>query len=102
MATYLELQEQIKKLQQQADELKKAELDNVIAELKNKIQQYGISAKDLGLGAATAAKKAGGRAEVAPKYQKGDETWSGRGRQPKWVAEHIAAGGKIEDLLINK
>ena len=102
MATYLELQEQIKKLQQQADELKKVELDNVIAELKNKIQQYGISAKDLGLSTAAAAKKAGGRAEVAPKYQKGDETWSGRGRQPKWVAEHIAAGGKIEDLLINK
>jgi DNA-binding protein H-NS len=102
MSTYLELQEQIKKLQQQADELKKAELDNVIGELKNKIQQYGLTAKDLGLSAPAGAKKAGGRSEVAPKYQKGDETWSGRGRQPKWVAEHITNGGLLEDLLINK
>ena len=27
-------------------------------------------------------------------------TWSGRGRQPKWVAEFLAKGGKIESLAI--
>lgn len=99
MATYLELQQQIKQLQQQAEELKKVELDGVIAELKSKIQQYGITARELGI-ASTSTRKAGGRSEVAPKYRKGEETWSGRGRQPKWVAEHIASGGKIEDLAI--
>ena len=98
MVSFLEIQEQIKKLQQQADELKKTELDAVIAELKSKVQQYGLTAKDLGLG--TAVGKRGTRAAVAPKYAKGDETWTGRGRQPKWVADHIAAGGKLEDLLI--
>jgi len=99
MPSYLELQEQIKKLQEQAEEIKKTELESVVAELKSKIQQYGLTAKDLGF-SASGSKKAGGRSEVAPKYKKGDDTWSGRGRQPKWVAEHIANGGQLEDLLI--
>ena len=40
---------------------------------------------------------------VAAKYRHPDEkslTWSGRGRQPKWVAEFLAKGGKIETLVI--
>jgi DNA-binding protein H-NS len=97
MVSFLEIQEQIKALQQQADELKKTELDSVIAEVKSKVQQYGLTAKDLGF--VTAAKK-GSRSAVAPKYAKGEDTWTGRGRQPKWVADHVAAGGKLEDLLI--
>jgi len=97
MASLLEIQEQIKALQQQAEELKKTELDSVIAELKSRVQLYGLTAKDLGF--AAAAKK-GSRGAVAPKYSKGEDTWTGRGRQPKWVADHIAAGGKLEELLI--
>lgn len=93
-----EIQAQIKKLEEQAEEIRKAEFDEVLAEVKEKISAYGFTAKDLGL----SAKKRGGAkgGEVAPKYKKGDETWTGRGRQPKWIAEHIKAGGKLEDLLI--
>ncbi len=43
------------------------------------------------------------RRKVAPKYcnpKKKSETWAGRGRKPKWVEAHLAAGGKLEDLLI--
>jgi DNA-binding protein H-NS len=28
------------------------------------------------------------------------ETWSGRGRQPKWVQDWVANGGKIDQLVI--
>ncbi len=45
------------------------------------------------------------RAPVAPKYRHPEnpsETWSGRGRKPKWVEAHLEAGGNMEDLLINK
>ena len=28
------------------------------------------------------------------------ETWTGRGRQPRWVVAEIANGRKLEDLLI--
>lgn len=30
-----------------------------------------------------------------------DQTWSGRGRKPKWAAQHVKDGGKLTDLLIH-
>jgi len=30
-----------------------------------------------------------------------DETWTGRGRKPKWATKHLKNGGTLEDLLIN-
>lgn len=44
-----------------------------------------------------------GRAKVAPKYrnpENPDETWSGRGRAPGWMAAHLQAGGQKDDLAI--
>jgi DNA-binding protein H-NS len=43
------------------------------------------------------------RKPVQPKYRNPDdpsETWSGRGRQPKWVQMAIAHDRKLEDLAI--
>lgn len=37
-------------------------------------------------------------APTKPKYQKGENTWSGRGTQPAWVKQHLALGGNLEDL----
>ena len=64
-----------------------------------------------GSAVALAPKKAGkaskskGRStgKVAPKYRNPaneKETWTGRGRQPRWVAAEIANGRKLEDFLI--
>jgi hypothetical protein len=30
------------------------------------------------------------------------ETWTGRGRQPKWVRETLARGVRLEELVINQ
>ncbi len=30
-----------------------------------------------------------------------EQTWTGRGRKPKWVTLYIKEGGALEDLLIN-
>lgn len=40
---------------------------------------------------------------VAAKYSNPvdpTETWSGRGRRPKWVLDHVEAGGDLGDLAI--
>jgi len=40
---------------------------------------------------------------VKAKYRNPDdfnETWSGRGKKPKWVQDFIGDKGKLEDLLI--
>ncbi len=43
--------------------------------------------------------------KVAPKYRNpanAKEVWSGRGKQPRWLAEQVAKGKKPEDFLIKK
>lgn len=40
---------------------------------------------------------------VAPRYanpENAEQTWTGRGKQPRWVVDALASGKKIEDLLI--
>ena len=41
---------------------------------------------------------------VFPKYQNPNEpseTWSGRGKQPRWLAAALKTGHKIEDFVIS-
>lgn len=41
--------------------------------------------------------------KVAPKYRnpaKPSETWTGRGKQPRWLAAETAKGRKVDDFLI--
>ena len=43
--------------------------------------------------------------KVEPKYRNpanAAETWTGRGKQPRWLAEYTKAGRKVEDFLIQK
>ena len=51
---------------------------------------------------ATKGRKLG---KVAPKYRnpaKPSETWTGRGKQPRWMAALTKKGKKVEDFLIKK
>ncbi|OWY10310.1 H-NS histone family protein [Thioclava sp. NG1] len=64
-------------------------------------REKGYSLSDL-TGAAT-AKSA--RTPHPPKYQHPENaalTWSGRGRQPAWVKEHLKADKPLDELLIKK
>ena len=41
--------------------------------------------------------------KVAPKYMNADnksETWTGRGRQPRWLVAKLAKGAKLEQFKI--
>jgi DNA-binding protein H-NS len=45
------------------------------------------------------------RSEIVPKYRNlgnPSETWSGRGREPKWMQREIAEGKSKEDFLIDR
>ena len=79
----------------------KGEKARVRKELEALAAAQGYSLEELlGDGGAT-AKRAG--KPVAAKYRHPENaalTWSGRGRQPKWIAEFLASGGKIETLAI--
>jgi DNA-binding protein H-NS len=42
--------------------------------------------------------------KVSPRYRNPDtsETWSGRGKQPRWLVAAMEAGRSLDDLRINK
>jgi DNA-binding protein H-NS len=88
MSQYADLKVQIARLQAQAEEARRTELVNVIAEIRRKIVEYGLSAQDLGFAAAARRGRPPKKAPLPPRYQdpKSGSTWSGRGKPPKWIA----------------
>jgi DNA-binding protein H-NS len=80
---------------------KKALLDGqrkeALQQVKQSIRNYGFTASELGLVAASGKKRAAKYANPANPQQ----TWGG-GAQPKWVKEHLAQGGTLADLLIKR
>ena len=87
MSQYAELKAQIAKLEAQAEEARRTEVGNVIAEIRQKIVEYGLSAHDLGFAEAARRGRPPKKAPLPPKYQdpKSGNTWSGRGKPPKWI-----------------
>ncbi|WP_460532745.1 H-NS histone family protein [Chitinimonas naiadis] len=78
-----------------------ADKQKALEDLKKLAAERGFNLGDL-LG--TAKGKSAGKVTkpVAAKYRSkdGSETWSGRGRKPKWVSAYLAQGGQIDDLAV--
>lgn len=117
-STLAALDAQIAKLQAQAEALRSKEIGAVIANMRETIARYNLTAADLGLGAAkpkaqkTAASKAtrnsngtkskarGKKGARRIKFTDGQgRGWSGIGKRPNWFKDALAAGKKPEDLL---
>lgn len=66
------------------------------------VKEFGYNLNDLVDGGSS---KGGKRPANPPKYrhpENPEKTWTGRGRQPAWVKQHVEDGGDLEDLLIDK
>ncbi len=103
MATYLELKAQAEALMQQAEEARKKEIAEVVADIKTKMQEYGITASDLGIAvsAKRASKKVGPSSPSVVRYRSPNgEEWSGMGRQPAWMKKAIDEGKNKEDFAV--
>ncbi|KON79318.1 H-NS histone family protein [Azoarcus sp. PA01] len=104
MSTYQEILAQIEALKQQAEEIRQAEITGVIADIRQKIADYNLSAADLGFGGAARAVKpaTGKRGAVKAKYRNPatGASWSGRGVMPKWLKAELDAGKAKEAFLI--
>lgn len=98
MATYKELKAQAEVLMKQAEAARRAEIAAVVAEIQAKMKEYEITLTDLKGG----AKKSKSRGAVAAKYRNPatGESWSGRGRVPKWLADELAKGRTRDEFLV--
>lgn len=86
MATYQELKAKAEDLLRQAEAAREAELETVLAEVRARVAEYGLTAEQIFGRKRRAQGRRSGDA-VAPKYRdpKTGATWSGRGREPSWI-----------------
>lgn len=100
MATYQEIVQKINELQKQAEEIKAREQAAVIDDIRKKIEEYGLTAEDLGFGSkAVASKKTARKVPVRYRDSAGN-TWTGRGKRPGWLTQALASGKSIDDFLV--
>jgi DNA-binding protein H-NS len=115
LKSYKQIRAELDRLQREAESVRKAELAGVIARARKTIEEYGLTATDLGLdtaaaaagapdkpatksasksvsrkapGKKAAAKKAGRASAGIAKYHDpaSGKSWSGFGRVPGWLA----------------
>ncbi|MEA3130721.1 MAG: DNA-binding protein [Paraburkholderia sp.] len=84
MASYKQLTAQLEKLHKEVAVAREKEIAQAIAEIKQKVAEYDLTAEELGF---TSKRAAGREPATVAKYRnpKTGETWSGRGRSPGWL-----------------
>lgn len=112
-----ELDELITRARKRQDALASRKIPKVRARIEAILKAEGLTLADVfslkpPAGAAPAAKArkprkaaagAGAGRKVAPKYRNPadpSQTWAGRGVQPRWFRDALAAGRAADDLLI--
>lgn len=120
MSNLIDLQSQIEKLQKQAADLRSKEFASTVADIRAKMQAFGITLKDLGDKTGANKSKAGRPAKsgvagkvakvrkskaagvpVAAKFKgPNGETWSGRGLTPKWLKAFEAQGRNKSEFAV--
>lgn len=81
----------------------KEELESRLAQLNGGGRLGRIGAVDLGSKASDRVRPRRKYPQVFPKYQNPAdpaETWSGRGKQPRWLVSALKAGAKVDDFKI--
>ena len=110
--TYSQIVKQIESLKQDAEKIRRKEMEGVIGRIRDAISVYNLTAEDLGFGskpkaAGKPAKPAKGKARKtakAPavvKYRNdAGGTWGGRGKRPQWLRDALAGGKTLADFAV--
>lgn len=91
-----------KKIGKALDSFHSRKIAEARAKAEAMMKELGVSVDEVfNLGGDSAADKP--KRPVAPKYidpTDGSNTWTGRGKKPKWVEAQLAAGKTLADLKI--
>lgn len=110
--SYPQMLEKMEELRRVAEEVRRKEMQQVIAEIRRQIKLYGLTPQDLGFDVPrtpepdtssehSAEKPKDLRSEVKPKYKgPNGELWSGRGNTPAWLQKLLKLGANKDDFLI--
>lgn len=116
--TYAQIVKQIESLKQDAEKVRRKEVEGVIGRIREAITVYNLTADDLGFGskrgkpgrkaAASSGRGRGASAngkatktEAVVKFRNDSGgTWGGRGKRPQWLRDALASGKKLEDFAV--
>jgi DNA-binding protein H-NS len=113
--TLAQINEQIAKLQKQAEEVRAKEISGVVARMKEAIAHYSLTAEDLGFTKRASRAPAAARKVAAKKGRRkgvkkttgevkyrddAGNSWVGRGKRPEWFKAALAAGKTPEELAV--
>ena len=85
MKTYADVRAQIEQLEKEAQNLRKSEISQVLAQIKEQMATYGLTVADLGRKGVSGAKY---KSSGVVRYHdpKSGKTWTGHGKPPQWIA----------------
>lgn len=86
--SYKELLQQRESLEQAIQEARAREISQAVQKVRDMMAEYGLTAQDV-FPSGRASKSSGAKSvnKVAPKYKdpSSGQTWTGRGKAPKWI-----------------
>lgn len=98
--------EELKRLQIEAEALIASKKDQAIEDAYNQIieiaENVGLSVDQI-IEFGLSKRKKGSRKAVEPRYRSkinSADTWTGRGKQPRWLVAELESGATLEDFLI--
>lgn len=114
--SYIDIMKQIEVLKDEAEKLRREEIDGVKARIKEAIAFYDLSAADLGLAGKPGRRKSAAPPSTQPAGKKRKarklsqaakyrdeatgQAWVGRGKRPQWLRDALAGGKALEDYRV--
>ena len=98
----VQLQEAAKIIERERKKREKEARKQAQREIKEVAARYGLSLEEIATGGSAGSSASSTKRKIPPKYRHPEtgQTWTGRGRKPKWVEAWEAEGGSVEDLRI--
>lgn len=85
--TYKELLQQREALELAIAQARQNEISSAVAKVRELVAEYGLTSQDIFPGRAAKTNATKGVSKVAAKYRDAatGQTWTGRGKAPKWI-----------------
>lgn len=97
-----ELQATIQQANLLLEQRQKEQIQNAYKTAVAAAESVGLSLDELVAYSGKKSRKSNGK-KVEPRYRNPNDqtqTWTGRGKQPRWLADALAAGKKLDDFKI--
>lgn len=112
--SYEQITAQIEKLQREAETMRQREIADVVKQMREAIDQYGLTAEDLGFVNRRGRKPGNAPTTRMRRTTSGRQTtsgriryrdtqgneWTGHGRRPQWFLNAIESGKTPDDLAV--